>query len=135
MVRPIKGERHRAGGIWTEARFRSFITSLLRRGTTRWAPRSNVMREARVDRGIYLCAGCDETVPVTVKIKGVRKKNVFVDHIDPVVDPAVGFTTWDEYVERMFCEADNLQVLCMSCHDVKTQKERDIAKQRRAAGD
>jgi len=70
-------------------------------------------------------------VPVTTKEKGRKVKNTFVDHIKPVVDPAVGFTTWDDYIERMFCEADNLQVLCKACHDAKSEEEKAIAVERR----
>jgi 5-methylcytosine-specific restriction endonuclease McrA len=60
-------------------------------------------------------------------------KGVFVDHIIPVVDPAVGWTTWDDIVDRLFCEPDNLQLLCKECHSVKSLEEIDIAKKRRAA--
>lgn len=57
--------------------------------------------------------------------KKLRVKNVKVDHIDPVIDPTEGFTTWDEVIRRMFVEKDGLQVLCKKCHDEKTQDERD----------
>jgi 5-methylcytosine-specific restriction endonuclease McrA len=59
-------------------------------------------------------------------------QNIFVDHIKPIIDPDVGFTTWDECIERMFCEADNLQVLCKSCHEIKSNEERASAVLRRA---
>lgn len=59
-------------------------------------------------------------------------QNIFVDHIKPIIDPVVGFTTWDECIERMFCEADNLQVLCKTCHDEKSNEERALAVMRRA---
>lgn len=125
------GPKTRCNGLWTEARYRSFITSLLRQGTRRWAPVSEVEKEAKVDRGLYKCASCGDVVPVTVKEGKGRKKNVFVDHIEPIVDPEVGFTTWDEFIERMFCEKDNLQLLCKSCHDKKSSIEREIAVERR----
>jgi hypothetical protein len=32
------------------------------------------------------------------------------------------------FVERLFCEQDNLQVLCVSCHDKKTLKEKQLKK-------
>jgi hypothetical protein len=89
------------------------------------------MKEANRGRGLYECAGCHEVVPVTVRSGGKRNKNVFVDHIDPVVDPAVGFVSFDEYIERMFVEKEGLQVLCAECHTIKTNEERARAKDRR----
>lgn len=127
------GEKTRCSGKWTEARFNSFVKGGLRRMTMKWAPISECLREASTKRGFKMCAGCKQEVPVTVKEDGGRKrvKNVHVDHILPIVDPAVGFTTWDECINRMFCEKDNLQVLCSKCHSAKTEEEKLIAKQRR----
>jgi 5-methylcytosine-specific restriction endonuclease McrA len=119
----------RNNGTWSEARFNSFIKSLLRKGTMRWAPKNLVLKEARTVKGVYLCAGCKEEVPVTVKKDGKRVRNVFVDHINPIVSVETGFTSWDEYINRMFCEVDNLQVLCSDCHTIKTAKERQQAKE------
>lgn len=58
--------------------------------------------------------------------------NIFVDHIVPIVDPDIGFTTWDDVIERMFCNSDNLQLLCRECHKTKSENEIEIAKARRA---
>lgn len=49
-----------------------------------------------------------------------------VDHIKPVVDPNTGFTSWDDFIERLYCEKENLQVLCTTCHDRKTLKEKKL---------
>lgn len=127
----IGGPKTRNSGQWTEARFRSFIRSQLRAATMRWGPISNCLRDARVSRGLYLCAGCGEEVPATTKVGGKRVKNVHVDHILPIVDPDVGFVSYDVLIERMFCEADNLQVLCNECHTAKTDDEKARAKVRR----
>lgn len=131
MARP-SGPKTRCNGQWTEARFHSFIKSLLRQGTRRWAPISEVMKEARVSRGMYLCAGCKQEVPPTIKDGRKRVTNVSVDHIIPVIDPEVGFVSWDDTIEKMFAEKDNLQLLCKECHDKKTTEERAKAALRRA---
>jgi 5-methylcytosine-specific restriction endonuclease McrA len=34
------------------------------------------------------------------------------------------------FVERLFCEVDNLQVLCEGCHNIKTQAEKAIKKKK-----
>lgn len=127
-------EKTRCNGNWTEARFKSFITSILRSGSRKWAPKSTVKKKAWVKRGRYKCASCNKTVGVTKVINGKRVQNVFVDHIEPVVDPSVGFTSWDDYINRLFCEEDNLQVLCKACHDKKSYKEKLIAKERKQNG-
>ena len=130
MARP-SGPKERCGGRWTEARYRSFIQSLLRQGTRRWAPTTDVKNRAKVARGQYKCECCGEIVGPTRKDGRRRVHNIFVDHIDPIVDPAVGFEGWDKYIERMFCEADNLQLICKDCHDTKSAEERAVAVERR----
>ena len=55
-----------------------------------------------------------------------------VDHIVPIVDPAVGFTSFDDWIERCFVELSAYQVLCKPCHTVKSNEEKDVAKARRA---
>jgi len=47
-----------------------------------------------------------------------------VDHIDPVI-PINGFETWDEVINRLFCEVEGYQAICKTCHDDKTKKEND----------
>lgn len=63
----------------------------------------------------YVCAKCEEEF---------TQKDVEVDHIEPVVDPKVGFISWDEYIKRLFCDATNLQVLCKGCHKKKSNTEK-----------
>lgn len=119
----------RNGGEWTEARWRSFVISALRSATRRYPPRNRALKKAFVKRQIskvsgrlamhYKCAVCKKLFTST---------NVQIDHILPVVDPAKGFVSWDEYINRMYCEEDNFQVLCKPCHLKKTKKERECTK-------
>lgn len=125
------GEKTRCSGQWTEAKFRSFIKGNLRRICNKWAPIQEVKKEARVGRGQYLCNGCGNVVPNSVVEDGKRVNNIFVDHIRPIVDPSIGWTSWDDVIEGMFSEKDNLQLLCKKCHDIKTEEERNIAVERR----
>ena len=125
------GPKIRCNGQWTEAKFNSFIRNQLRGATRKWAPIQEVKKAARVERGKYKCAGCGQVVPPTIKNGRKRVQNVFVDHINPIVDPEVGFEGFDVFIDRMFCEMDNLQLLCGECHDVKSMKEREIAAETR----
>lgn len=126
-------ERIYCGGRWTKSRFNSFIKGHLRSATRKWAPIQETKKKARVGRGLYFCNGCKQHVPLTLpngEEKG-RYQNVFVDHIEPVIEPIKGFTTWDEVIDRMFCEEEGLQVLCKSCHDKKTKEERELAQEKK----
>ena len=123
--------KNKNGGQWTDARFRSFITSALRAASRRWPPRYAALKEALFTRKTnnntgklaqhYKCAECSGLFVAT---------DVQVDHIHPVVDPVKGFVSWDVYIDRMFCELHGLQVLCKDCHKIKTDKEKLERKQR-----
>lgn len=112
-------------GKWTRARFNSFVTSVLRMGMRKWEPLYHALDLACVGRRVnkatgkqvkkYKCAGCADLF---------MRPEVQVDHIQPVVHPEDGFTTWDDYVYNLYCEVDNLQVLCKQCHSTKTLNER-----------
>ena len=128
-------------GKWTDASFRSFIKGGLRQMSYRWHHKHEVKKEAWVKRGVYRCKGWKRRwhhVPLTTLVdlklkvpnKSIKKRvnNVFIDHIEPVIDPKEGFVGWNEIIERMFCEAEALQVLCRECHTAKTKDERDGAK-------
>ena len=78
-------------------------------------------------RGMYKCAKCGKGSPATLpplEGKKRRRNNAAVDHIDPVVDPAVGFIDWNTYIERMFIEAEGYQVLCHKCQSSATALKR-----------
>lgn len=130
-----KSEKPLNGGKWTDARFNSFIRSALRSAHGRWGPKAEAKRNARVSRGVYRCADCDGLVPATLPALPGRKRrrnNAVVDHINPVVDPNVGFLDWNTYISRMFVEVEGYQVLCWACHEAKTKEEREVAKARRS---
>lgn len=114
------------GGDWTAARFNSFVKSALRSASQRWPPKYSCLSEACTGQKInpksgrlakhYKCNACNNDFPA---------KEVQVDHINPIIDPVTGFTTWDEVVNNMFCERENLQVLCTTCHKAKTKEEKE----------
>lgn len=132
MAGRIGGAKTRNNGRWTEAAFRSFIKGNLRRVTMRWAPISECLKKARTKRGYYMCAHCNEEVPTSTRDdNGKRVKNIICDHVIPIIDPAVGWVSWDETIDRMFSEPHNLQALCYACHKIKSDEEKAVAKVRR----
>lgn len=108
---------------WTEGRLKAFIIAVLRQGTRRYPPKYESLNEAKTEKRKnektgriaqhYKCAKCKSDYPA---------KEVQVDHRRPVVGPE-GFKDWNTYIERMFCDKKNFQVLCKSCHSSKTKKE------------
>lgn len=110
---------------WTPARKKSFIVSVLRGGSRRWPPKYETLNEAKTEKKVnqstgriaqhFRCASCGEEFPA---------KQVNVDHILPVVDPVVGFVDWNTFVENLYCEKENLQVLCSTCHTEKSNLEK-----------
>ena len=121
--------RTRAGNTWTEARFWGFIRSLLRQGWSRYPVKFQVQRAARRDykgpgrnKYQYQCAACSGWHFGT---------NVQVDHINPAGELRC-FADLPGFCERLFCEADNLQVLCKPCHQLKTTEERNERRSRKA---
>lgn len=119
-------------GTWTEGKFNSFIKSALRAASQRWPPKYECLNNAFVGKKVnsktgriskhFKCNCCLGEFPTS---------DVQVDHIWPVVDPVVGFISWDEVIKRMFCSVEGFQVLCKSCHSQKTSVERQQAKERR----
>jgi len=67
----------------------------------------------------FKCSDCN---------KPFGQKGIQVDHIEPVVP--IGKTsremTWDELVDRLYCDIENLQVLCTKCHKKKSAEERSL---------
>jgi 5-methylcytosine-specific restriction endonuclease McrA len=100
---------------------KAFIIATLRRASYRWRGRSEAVKLARRDRGLYECASCKNLF---------RNKEYCVDHISPIV-PVTGFDSWDGFIERLFCEADGFQILCYPCHDLKSSNENIVRKIKR----
>ena len=110
----------RAGGKWTEARYWSFIRSLLRKGFMTYPVKHHVLGQAKHSvegqrhRFEYTCAGCGEGYPA---------KEVQVDHIKPCGSLNKA-SDLEGFVSRLSCESSDLQVLCKTCHQAKTNEER-----------
>lgn len=76
----------------------------------------------------YRCAKCKRF------FEGSTAK-VAVDHINPVVEPKTGWVDFNTYIDRLYCDYSNLQVLCnysglldgvKSCHSQKSKEENKI---------
>ena len=126
MAKRVLVPKTRCDGTMSEAMFWSFIRSALRQKSRWWKPISVCKLNARrLYKGInkrqkyeYQCKKCKAWHP---------EKNINVDHIIPAGSLNTA-QDLPQFVERLFCEQDNLQVLCEACHDKKTLKEKQSKK-------
>ena len=119
----------RGSGTLTESAFWSMIRSALRQKSRWWKPISECKQKSkRVYKGSnkrqkfeYQCNAC----------KGwFADKNIQIDHIYPA-GSLNSAQDLPEFVERLFCEVDGLQCLCISCHDIKSKEDKiNIKKQK-----
>lgn len=101
----------------------TFAKGALRRASLMWPNISECRRLARRAPNRYECAMCKELF---------TSKEVQIDHISSVIDIMKGWQGWDSYIERLFCDLDNLACLCKQCHSQKTLSEVSMRKYARA---
>lgn len=55
----------------------------------------------------------------------VAKSSIQVDHIEPVIKitESLEDLTWDELVDRIWCDEQNLMPICIDCHKQKSKQE------------
>lgn len=100
----------------------SFVKKHLRRVSLQWPARSEAVKLARKSRGFYECSECKTLV-------GPKQYNL--DHIEPVqpIGREIDLITW---IYRLLIPVEQWQLLCVPCHDTKTDAEnmlRDIRRQ------
>lgn len=117
----VKSPKVRNAGTMTESAFWAFIRSALRHKSMYWKPITQCKLNAKRpykgpikrQKFEYQCNMC----------KGwFAEKHINVDHICPA-GSLKSAQDLPGFIERLFCEVDNLQVLCTQCHDVKTKNE------------
>ena len=116
--------RTHAGETWTKSQYWGFIRSALRRAFSRYPVKYQVKKaaqrtvEGKRHRYEYQCSVCTEWH---------KDKDVEVDH-DPPCGSLKDYDDLAGFVERMFCEADSLRVVCKPCHKKITAEQREARK-------
>ena len=131
-AKAMRAERTRNGGTWTEAAYWGRIRGALRKTFAAWIPMKIALNNSRrtckrADRPLlkyeYQCAICREWFALKEEGKG-GKKLVQVDH----KNPAGSLKCMDdlaEWITRLTDEDPNAyQVVCLPCHQGKTNSER-----------
>ena len=88
----------------------------------KWAPRNKAMQNARRVSQLkdkrtkwqYQCNGCKEW------FKGSQ---IQLDHVKP--KGLYSKETFFVWLDRLFCEVEGFQVLCVPCHAKKTKQEQE----------
>lgn len=122
MAKKRRVPRTRNAGTMTESEFWEYIRAVLRQKSRYWKPVSIVRTKNRREyegpvkrrKYEYQCNKCKKWFDI---------KKITVDHIVPC-GSLKSANDLPGFVERMFVEEDGLQVLCMSCHDKKTESEK-----------
>lgn len=105
---------------WTKARYWQFLRSALRSAWTKYPVRYAVLQTNRKaatgqrHKWEYLCVECKNWF---------LQKDIQVDHIIP----AGTLSNYDDlpaFTEKLFCSAEDLQIMCKPCHKLKTAEER-----------
>ena len=118
----LKVARTRNAGTMTESAFWGMIRAALRQKSRWWKPITQCkMKARRVYKGPnkrqkfeYQCNVCKGWFP---------EKKVNIDHIIPAGSLRCA-ADLPGFVERLFCEINNLQCICETCHNKKTQNEK-----------
>lgn len=78
--------------------------------------RREAVKRAKEDKDYFRCEKCN----------GLCEK-IQIDHKIPTV-PLTGWDGYDYFIGRMFCAPDELQSLCVRCHDKLTKEQNVIRK-------
>lgn len=114
--------RNRGGGRYTESEYWAFIRSGLRAKNNRWPVKYDCLNAAKRpykgpnkrQKYEWQCNVCKEWV---------TGKEIQADHVIPsgrLSKPEDLMT----FVPLLFCEMDNYQAICSTCHSIKTAEER-----------
>jgi hypothetical protein len=126
-------------GTLTEAALRSKIINALRKVSMFWKPKSTAIKRALAGQRInpktsknknyYICELTGEKLWLD---------EIKADHIEPVVPEKWGKSTsflgynWNEYIARMFVEAEGYQAISKEAHAEKTKAENKLRKSKKS---
>lgn len=114
----------RCGGTMTESAYLAWIRSALRSKSLRWPPRNAAIERARrpykgpnkLQKWEVECAICNEWF---------KLKEICVDHHPKPAGSILSVEDIGAFVNNLYCEVDNLRVLCDPCHSIHTLAEKE----------
>lgn len=121
VVKKSRVEKPYNNGTMSAAAFFGWLKNALRRLSISWKPIAAVKKAARRpykgpnkrQKFEYCCNICNQYV---------SDKNCAVDHIIPV-GILRDFSDLPSVVKNLFIEVDGLQLICNTCHDLKSKED------------
>lgn len=114
------------------------IKNALRRIHLHDKQRAIAKERSKIDKALYKCENRDCKIAIyegqsdknfmaladkyKKKYELIRGK-IELDHKNPVIEPKKGYADWNEYIERLWCAADQYNCYCEFCHKEKTSRE------------
>lgn len=123
MTKKPKAPQTRCSGTMTESAYLAWIRSALRSKSLRWPPRTQALVANRkpykgpnkLQQWVYTCTLCQGPF---------KAKEVVVDHFPKPAGSILSVADIGQFAENLFCEVDNLRVLCVPCHAAHTLAEK-----------
>lgn len=117
-------EKLRCNNTMTESQYLAWIRSTLRSKSLKWPPRAKALELARrpyhgpskQQKWQYQCAICGEWF---------KAKEVVVDHFPVAAGSILSVEDIGPFANNLYCEVDNLRVLCSEDHDIHTLAEKN----------
>lgn len=114
-----KGELTRCGNTMTESAYLAWIRSALRSKWLRWPPRAEAIKRSRraykgsnkLQKFECQCAICKEWF---------KQKEIEVDHFPHDAGSILSVADIGQFVNNLYCEIENLRVVCKPCHKIYT---------------
>lgn len=118
-TRKQKGQLTRCSNTMTESQYLAWVRSALRSKWLRWPPRAQAINAAR---RTYRGPNKLQKYEVQCKLcqQWFKQKEVEVDHFPHDAGSILSTDDIGPFVNRLFCETDNLRVLCKPCHKCYT---------------
>ena len=122
VVKKTKEPKTRCSGTMTESQFLAWVRSALRSKSLRWLPRTQALQLARrpyigpnkLQKYEVMCSLCKQWGKI---------KDHDVDHYPKSAGSILSIDDLGEFINNLYCETNNLRVLCKSCHSIHTLSE------------
>lgn len=95
----------------------TWVKAKLRNASIQWPAKTEAFRRVRIERGLYKCQECNTVM---------ERRKLQADHREPVVAIEKGWTNFDDYINRLFCDVEGYNILCETCHENKTTLENSL---------